>query len=246
MAKAFAQRVGPLKDAIRKEIIDGNMEWRRVLNEEQKAQHDKDLAGMEKFFNQVDDQVERWSKGDVRREDITGRVSNGPVTLTKVEDSWDIRVRNFIIEYDLDPPQRQAALTILREMKDRAAKHRKRYAEEFAKIEAQFKQIVDSPPAQGKEEREKRLEKRRDLYRDYKEKEGEISGRMTRELLARLDKIPTAEQKRRREAHMAGLNKRSGTRIQTINIRPKKEDKPPSTQPADIPPPPSSRPASSG
>ena len=54
----------------RKAIMDGNMEWREILDDEQKKRHDQDLRGLETYFKNMEERMDRWSKGDVEERDM--------------------------------------------------------------------------------------------------------------------------------------------------------------------------------
>src|SRR5262249_16481419 len=51
--KKWAERAEPIYDAAKKAILDGNKEWRVVLNPDQLKIHDNDLALMNTNFEQV-------------------------------------------------------------------------------------------------------------------------------------------------------------------------------------------------
>jgi len=210
LARDWARRTAPLASAIRKEIFDGNMEWRHILNEGQRGKHDRDLELMKRQFDQFDQQLDRWSKGEVRREDITGTVSHRPIKMTKCEDAWEYRVRSFIVEYNLDAGQQQTAYSILRELKDQAGRYREEHKQEFQEMEAKLAELSQGRPMTTDEERKNAREEHEKLEARQTDLERVIRVGMSNQLLARLDRIPTSDQRRTREARLHALNVRGG------------------------------------
>lgn len=61
----WGKRVTPLYDQAKAIIVDGNNEWRGILNEKQRAMHDADLKLMEDSFRSTDDQIRRITQGEM-------------------------------------------------------------------------------------------------------------------------------------------------------------------------------------
>jgi len=212
-AKDWARRGGPLVAAIRKEIVDGNMEWRRILNEEQKGKHDRDLEIMNRQFQQFDQQMERWSRGEVRPADIGRSGSPPPRSITRFEDAWEFRVRSFVEAYKLDAGQRQTAYSILRELRGQAARYREKHQKEFDDLDARFTQITQADPKDPKKdaaELQRAREKLEELRQRRMKLEHPIRVELFNQLLARLERIPTEDQRQERQAHLNRLNARVG------------------------------------
>ena len=87
IAMDMAKRAKPLIAAIRQEIVNGNKEWRKVLTEEQREQHNRDLDLMKRQFESIEGKIERMSKGDVRPSDFGARVSKRPLGVRRPEDA---------------------------------------------------------------------------------------------------------------------------------------------------------------
>lgn len=66
----WGKRVTPLYEQAKAIIIDGNNEWRTILNEQQRAMHDADLKLMEDSFRTTDDQIRRIVQGEMSVEEF--------------------------------------------------------------------------------------------------------------------------------------------------------------------------------
>jgi hypothetical protein len=206
-AREFAQRAQPLLPILRQEIIDGNMQWRRILNEEQLKRHDKDLEGLNQQFDVFDKMMTRWEKGDVRQTDVGIPQRNRPFSVTKVEDAMGTYVKNFIARYGLDDGQSQTANSILREAREEATRYRDSHKEEFAEMDAKQKTLAASDP-KGDEEVKRIKEEGRKLT----ERKAELEKPLNEELFARfkerLETIPTADQRATYEARQKAIKDR--------------------------------------
>lgn len=198
-AKDLARRGGPLIAAIKKEILDGNQKWREILDENQRKIHDRDLEQMGKVFDEFEQRIDRWSKGDVRPSDI-GRRDIGPrPTPSKPEDAWEHRVNSFIMDYNLDAGQRETARSILRELREDATRYRERNKEKFDALNAKLKEIYNSEAKTDPEEKAKAAESIKKINEEINSLERPIREDLWRQLLARLDRIPTEDQRRMRK-----------------------------------------------
>jgi len=206
MAKVLSGRARPLVTAIREEIMDGTMTWREILNDKQKKIHDRDLKILEKEFKQYDDVLNRWSRGKVTENDLPGsRISKNPPNLQKAEDAWRSYVRAFKRIYQLDRSQQEGADSILRELLEEAQKYRDANKDGFAQLNAALDALSSAPRTDDKEERKLRQEEFRKLRRRQQELEQKLNTDMFNRLKAQLEKIPTIEQRKQRETHMARL-----------------------------------------
>jgi hypothetical protein len=66
----WGKRVMPIYEEAQKLIVDGNSDWRGILNEEQKKIHDEDLAMMERSFGTTDEAIERIVSGAMTVEEF--------------------------------------------------------------------------------------------------------------------------------------------------------------------------------
>jgi hypothetical protein len=218
--------------AIREEIFRGNMEWREVLNEEQKKLHDRDLNQMTKWFENVEGGLDRWAGGDVRPADVAGRLSKRPqaVRVGRMEDAWDYYVRHFIQMYQLDEGQQQVAYSILRDLKTKANRYRESHKERFDQIEAEKAKIEEARPKEmSKDERDAYFKRYAELNRQRERAEKPLAD-LFDQLRRQLETIPTADQRRARREQMDRLKARSDnkavTRPADVTTQPVAEEKP--------------------
>lgn len=148
----WAERAEPIYEAARKAILEGNDEWREILNEEQKRLHDQDLSQMKDNFTQVNQVIVDWKAGKGpsigRGAQAPGSVSTQPTPVEHrfIEDNWLAYVATFIQAYQLDEKQANAAKAkVYAEFFGKAKAHRERYKDEFAKIEAELKSPSKDP-----------------------------------------------------------------------------------------------------
>ncbi|HOB75251.1 MAG TPA: hypothetical protein PKG54_12090 [Phycisphaerae bacterium] len=234
-ARDFAARATPLITAIRQEILDGNMQWRRILNDEQLKKHDRDLEMIHATFDNYEGTMKRWAEGDVHPTDVGIRERNPARNVIKVEDAMGYYVRNFINQYNLDQGQRETAYSILREAREEAGRYRESHKAEFAELEARQKELAASNP--DKEEDLKRI---KEEGRKLTERRAELEKPLTEELFARfkerLDTIPTADQRAAYEARQTALKERLAKLRQsarTATLPAGVGTRPAGTQPAD-------------
>jgi hypothetical protein len=233
-AKDLARRGGPLIAAMKKEILDGNQKWREILDEKQQKIHDRDLEQMTKVFDDLDDKINRWSKGDVQQKDFGPSrqpdIGGPPPKPMPPEDAWEFKVRSFIAEYSLDAGQRETAQSILRELKGEATRYRERNKEKLTALNARLQEIYKSGPITDPDDRKQAAEKVKKLNEEINTIERPIREDLWRQLLARLDRIPTDEQRRLRKEKLDRLTARgmAGRRTET---RPA-DTQPESTRPA--------------
>jgi hypothetical protein len=207
MAKEFAGRATPIVEAIREEIMDGTMTWRRILNEDQKKIHDRDLKILENEFKRYNTALDRWSRGEVTDTDLPGfrGRGTGPIIIQKPEDAWRSYVRAFKRNYYLDRSQQEVADSILRELIQEATKYREANKEAFAQLNAALDAFSSAPRTSDKEERKQRQQEFRKLYQRKEALEQKISVDMFNRLKAQLEKIPTVDQRKQREEHLNRL-----------------------------------------
>jgi hypothetical protein len=203
-AKAWAERAAPIFEAAKKEILEGNQEWREVLNEQQQRIHDVDMRVMDVNFRVTAQRLDRWRAGgfdasrDWARGGFLGAMA-GPQRSTSQpdirreprmprvqEDYWEQYVRRFIQNYKLDESQTQAAQSILSECTQRAKEYRQGRRQQFEKANTRYREALAATPRNLESIREARRQVS-ELNRPIKE--------LFRELRDRLDDIPTAAQK---------------------------------------------------
>jgi len=238
-AKEFARRARPMLSAIHKEIVDGNMTWRKILNEEQRGKHDRDLNDIDKRFKQYDEQFTRWSKGQVGPDDFAGTVSQRPRRIMKFEDTWTYYVRRFIEDYRLDQSQRETAYSILRQLHKEASDYREARKSELAELDAQYEEIVDADPKTDPDQLERVRKERLKLDARRERLVQPISTAMFNRLKQKLQTIPRADQRQAYDQRRIQLKKvaaeaRAAYEARIAGTQPAPATRPASTtQPAD-------------
>ncbi len=203
IAREWGRRGGPLIKAIRKEIIDGNMEWREILTDEQKRKHDRDLRIMNEQFDEMESKADRWSRGEIRPSDLRntrGLVNNDVYVVRKSEDAWTSYVRSFAQLYELDEGQRNTAYSLLRQLKERARQYRESNKAEFDQIEKQKNELTAGARKNDPQERKQASEAFARLREKREKLEKPISDDMFAELKRKLEQIPTDNQRKARQA----------------------------------------------
>lgn len=201
-AQEFANKAAPLARDIRKEIFEGNMRWREILDDQQRAKHDEDLKKMTSFFDNLEQGLDRWKDGRVQPTDVPGRVGPRPSNLShKPEDAWEYWVKNFIKSYKLDEGQQQTALSILRELKDEATRYRESNKDRFAALEAEQKAVTERSEKTDADALAKYKEETAKIRKQKVELERPILA-LFDQLRSRVEAVPTVEQRKARQAEV--------------------------------------------
>lgn len=206
-AKEFARRAKPLADAIRQEIMEGNMQWRRILNEQQLKQHDKDLDLMKRQFDAYDKMMTRWSDGQILPSDV-GIRQRQIARSVPFEDAMEHYVRSFIARYELDKGQQETARSILREAQEEVSRYREAHKTEFEQIAAQLKELTASDPKNDIEATKRLQAEGRKLTARQAELEKPLHDTVFNRLKTRLEDVPTSDQKARYKARQDALMER--------------------------------------
>ena len=198
--RSWGERARPLLEASKKAILDGNMEWRDILNDEQKKIHDIDLNLMDRNFGLLESRFERWQQGEFRPDDWMANPQAGasrpqptatnppqPVESGNPDDYWAIYVKKFIKDYQLDEAQRNSALAVLKDVREKATRFREKTQADRDAAQAELQRLIreKAPPGDIREW----SRKRRDLDKPISE--------LFEELKSRLAMIPTEAQKER-------------------------------------------------
>lgn len=78
---AWGRRALPVYTEAKRVIVDGNMQWREILTDEQKRVHDQDLAEMNGSFATTEDQLQRIVAGQMTVEEFRrGPVNQVPMS----------------------------------------------------------------------------------------------------------------------------------------------------------------------
>jgi len=183
----WAARAAPIYQAASKAILEGNEEWREILDDSQKKTHDADMALMRTNFTQVSKTMEDWRKGftpvgksptlppegespvagssvgnPLKSDMPKGGMTKPPVQIKRqsMEDSWLAYVNIFIDAYRLDEKQSVAARDkIHKDMRELAIKYREKRKAEFEKLDADAKAPDPKSKSQDFAKRRSELER---------------------------------------------------------------------------------------
>ena len=205
--ESTAKRIGgsalPIVEKAKQAILEANREWGSILTEEQKRLHEYDLREMEGTFSKVRDNFEQWQTGKPVENPIFPqhvpsadeppappqphtKFTEGSRKWAIQQGAWAKYVGDFIRKYNLDPGQREAAQSILRELKEDAVEYRDSKKQEYAEVDRRLKEAFDSGD----------LKRIAAVERDETALNKPIN-KMFDELRERLDKIPNDAQKER-------------------------------------------------
>ncbi|MCB9866843.1 MAG: hypothetical protein H6816_09450 [Phycisphaerales bacterium] len=205
----WAARAMPVYNRLRQNVEAGEDDVRSVLDDDQRAAFDRAAPQRQTQLDAVAGQLKRWSVGKfdeaewwVPPASNTPPAPRGaqaeqasppptpeastdlPPRLVGEFNAWEKYVQDFCDRLELDRAQRNAAGSILRELIARATDHARRHRDRIAALEEKI--------ASGSGEEDETFN--RDLVELY----GPID-RMFAELVARLERLPTAGQKHRAE-----------------------------------------------
>lgn len=241
-AQQWANLGRPIFDDAREAILEGNKEWREILDDTQRARHDRDLRLLERQFAEMEERLDRWKDGDVQPTDFgpaTGqrdrKISTDPWTHAKPEDTWEIYLRGFVARYRLDASQRETAESILKECRKRADIYREKRAAVFEGIEKEIAEARESQVKSSgeKEEIAKARQKLDELRKKKLALEDPIQSEIGAEFKKRLDDIPTQEQRVAYESRQRALR---AAQERALAVRQGKKESVttlPTTQPAE-------------
>lgn len=202
-ARQWSEMGKPIFQDARKAILEGNKEWREVLDEKQRGRHDQDMAMLERQFKIMEERLDRWGHGDIQPADFrpagaTGQIGGEPPwTESKPEDTWEMYLKAFAARYNLDASQKETGQSVLRECRERAAAHREKSRAEFDEIDAKTKELKEARSKEGadKEALAAAAKKLDELRARKVELEKPISQGIFNEFKQRLEQIPTKEQR---------------------------------------------------
>lgn len=195
--KRFVEMGFPIFEDARAEIMSGQDEFRKILTDQQKKIHDRDLKGLNAQFKQIDKRFQSWKSGNVsgrhpfdnirlgpgQGQQIvpnSGRRANTPVA------KWERYVRRFNIDYGLDDTQQRSTGAILQDLKDHAGQYRKTHFKELVEADEMVRDAQMAKPFDKKSlDTAKRIRYLRNKpFDDWFE-----------ELKSRLEQVPTEKQR---------------------------------------------------
>ncbi len=221
----WAIRAAPIYAEAQKAILEGNDEWRAVLNDDQKKIHDNDLAQMRSNFQNVDRLLDGWKSGKgpiVAQGGQTiqsgagataqGRVSDPqvPITRQQDEDNWLAYVNKFISTYKLDDKQKIAARDkIYKDIREEVNKYREKKKSDFEKLDAE----ALSPKSKPQDVQRRRIELEKPIKERFVLLDSRLRQLVDRKQLADADR----EEERQLEAWFKMLSGQVGEQVLKTN-----------------------------
>ncbi len=141
-AKRIAELGSPIFEDARAEIMRGQDEFRKILTDQQKKIHDRDLKGLDAQFKQIDKRFQSWKSGTVSGRHPFHNIALGPGRGQQIvpgpsrrantpETKWERYVRRFNADYRLDDTQQRSTGAVLQDLKDHAGQYRKTHYKEL-------------------------------------------------------------------------------------------------------------------
>ena len=232
----------------REEIYQSNEEWREILSDQQRRVHDYDLGEMDKTFAAMRGNFERWENGNPKSPRIFPEARplvNDPPTpkmpdpglkraaktkkkekekekdAERLDNQFDVYVEKFIKDYELNATQKEAAYSILREIKARSAAFRSAKKGSIERLQVALAAAGD-------------LATRRVTRKRLSELLSPLNG-LFMELKERLESIPDGAQRERFSAKTgdgSGKGAISGSRGKS-SAKPQEQPETPQEQEAD-------------
>lgn len=201
----WAQRAGPVFDAVQAEFESGKEDYRRILRPLQRAKFEIDVMKYTLGLNVARQKLAEWENGEVDEHDVwqptpsararrreeqsqadAERIAQPTDQIVGEVNRWRKFVEEFCRDYKLDEGQRDAAASCLVELSERALAHRDSRKQQIDDFESRI------------EKHSVNLEEADDLRKRLEEHYGPIDA-MFMELKTRLKQIPTEAQRADRE-----------------------------------------------
>lgn len=225
----WAARATPVYRLVLGNLLEGEFEFRSALNPEQQTIFDEHRVERRQSLERFQSRLRRWSVGNFDEKewwnpsgqsmpeglDPTGKwfaqiktndeksdefkraaIEQFPQRVKTEFAAWEQYVRNYCDHFELDQSQRNTAMSMLREMLNRAFDHVYKRRDLIAKLEAK----IANPEGVVPEKIEK----------DMVELYGPLDS-MFRELSARIERLPTKNQRSRATAGKRGYGAPTGS-----------------------------------
>ena len=213
-AKRIADMGSPIFEDARAEIMRGQDEFRKILTDQQKKIHDRDLKQLDHQFKQIDKRFQDWKSGKVSGRHPLYKMNIGPGQGQQIVPNpgrrantpvakWERYVRRFNIDYGLDDTQQRSTGAILQDLKDHAGQYRKTHFKELVEADEMVRDAQMAKPFDKKSlDTAKRIRYLRNKpFDDWFE-----------ELKSRLEQVPTEKQ-------------RAAFYVRNPQLKPKADDK---------------------
>ena len=220
-AKKIAEMGSPIFEDARAEIMRGQDEFRKILTDQQKKIHDRDLKGLNAQFKQIDRRFQNWKSGNVSGRHPFDNIKLGPGQGQQIvpgprrgantpEAKWERYVRMFNNDYRLDDTQQRSTGAVLQDLKDHAGQYRKTH----------YKELVEADELVRDAQMAKPFDKQSlDTARRIRYLRNKPFDDWFDELKSRLEQVPTEKQ-------------RAAFYARNPQLKPKNADKSPPAAPA--------------
>ncbi len=196
-AKRIAEMGSPIFEDARAEIMRGQDEFRKILTDQQKKIHDRDLKGLNAQFKVIDRRFQNWKSGNVSGRHPFDNIALGPGRGQQIvpgprrraktpEAEWERYVRRFNADYRLDDTQQRSTGAVLQDLKDHASQYRKTHRKELVQADEMVRDAQMAKPFDTKNlETANRIR-----YLSHKPFDDWFE-----ELKSRLEQVPTEKQR---------------------------------------------------
>lgn len=198
----WADSALPLMDGFRQQLREGQSEFREMLTFKQRAKFEIEAMKFEAGLALAESKLKQWKEGEYKVEELWDppraerrrrraeqEKKEAEVKPAEPDDQialevkrWEEYVAEFVKLYDFDQGQRDAALSCLTELRERALAHRDRRKDDIARLESRIQS-----PSNSKEDLQELKKQLDELY-------GPVDD-MFKDLRSRLEQIPTVAQR---------------------------------------------------
>jgi hypothetical protein len=155
--KALAKKLLPIYKEATDLIINENVKFHDILDDQQKKKHDKDMAKMKTDVKETTEKLTRWEKGEYKSGEFIGKskkhgrrpaeqaqnVPEEELTPTSLG-FWELYVKTFIDAFQLDKGQTTLAWSVLNDLKVKAQAYREDHQEEFNTLTQKVQQLTQA------------------------------------------------------------------------------------------------------
>jgi len=209
IVQSWAERMSPVFEKGRDQIRKSQSQFREVMQPMQRIRFEAEALQMNAALSFAELKLKQWQEGEFddddfwdgkpgdnsqrdqrrrkRREqerEIAAQADSSPPAdqISLEMDAWRQYVEQSVESFRLDEGQRTTALSCLKELQERALAHRDRRREDISRLEEKIREAPESD------------EELADVKRQLTELYGPVD-EMFRELKARIESLPTSEQR---------------------------------------------------
>ncbi|NLX05409.1 MAG: hypothetical protein GXY33_09715 [Phycisphaerae bacterium] len=153
----FARQFAPIMKEAGELIFSENLKFHEILDEKQKRIHQQDLDQMRSQIAEINQRLDRWSRGDYKpgefRYGLIGQPPRNQQQNRQNPDGdydqtstsyWELYVKMFVEAFQLDQGQRTMAYSVLSEIKTRAEAYRRDHQRQLTDAQQALAQLQRS------------------------------------------------------------------------------------------------------